>query len=80
MKTAISVEDKLLGEADHVAKTIGVSRSRLISMALESYLRARRDEEITEQLNRVYAKGMTKDERRIVAGMKTKLRAIADKW
>lgn len=81
MKTAISVEDRLMQEADRAAKELGVSRSRVFSIALENYLRARRDEKITDQLNRVYAGQPDPDERRTVAKFKSKFRAtIRDRW
>jgi metal-responsive CopG/Arc/MetJ family transcriptional regulator len=81
MKTAISVDDKLLGEADRTAEKMGVSRSRLFSLALEDYLRRRRQEGITEQLNRVYSADPDHAERRIAAAVKNKLRrAIQERW
>jgi metal-responsive CopG/Arc/MetJ family transcriptional regulator len=42
MRTAISVDDKLLREADRIANKMGVSRSQLFSLALEAFLRERR--------------------------------------
>jgi metal-responsive CopG/Arc/MetJ family transcriptional regulator len=56
MKAAISVEDHLLHEADRTARQMGLSRSRLFSLALQEYLRHRRQEKMTEQLNQVYGK------------------------
>jgi metal-responsive CopG/Arc/MetJ family transcriptional regulator len=41
MKTAISVDGQLLSEADRTARELGLSRSRLFSLALEAYLRHR---------------------------------------
>ena len=38
MKTAVSVDDELITEADRAAREMGVSRSRLFSLALEAYL------------------------------------------
>jgi metal-responsive CopG/Arc/MetJ family transcriptional regulator len=81
MKTAISVDDKLLSEADRTAEKMGVSRSRLFSVALEDYLRRRRQQAITEQLNRVYSADSDHTERRIALAVKNKLRrAIRERW
>lgn len=81
MKTAISVADQLVQEADHAARELGVSRSRVFSIALENYLRARRNEKITEQLNRVYGGQPDPREQLIVAKFKSKFRAtIKDRW
>ena len=52
MKTAISIEDELLIEADRTAHQMGISRIRLFSLALANYLRKRRNKEILDQLNR----------------------------
>jgi metal-responsive CopG/Arc/MetJ family transcriptional regulator len=81
MKTAISVADRLMQEADRAAKELGVSRSRVFSIALENYLRARRDEKIAEQLDRVYGSQPDPGERRTVAKLKSRFRAtIKDRW
>ena len=81
MKTAISIDGRLLEEADQVARKMGLSRSRLFSLALQDYLRQRRQEEITEQLNRVYAGGPDASERRTTARMKARFRStIKDRW
>jgi metal-responsive CopG/Arc/MetJ family transcriptional regulator len=80
MKTAISVDDQLLSEADNAAREMGLSRSRLIATALEAYLRKRRQDEITARLNEVYAVP-DPDEARLLKAMKAKFRAtIKDKW
>jgi metal-responsive CopG/Arc/MetJ family transcriptional regulator len=55
MKTAISIPDPVFAAAEEVAKKLGVSRSELYSRAIESFVRAWRDEDVTEALNRVYA-------------------------
>lgn len=54
MKTAISLPDPLFAAADHLARRLGVSRSELYATAIEEYLRAHRDDAVTEALNRVY--------------------------
>jgi metal-responsive CopG/Arc/MetJ family transcriptional regulator len=81
MKTAISVDDDLITEADRTAREMGVSRSRLFSLAIESYLRNREHERILEQLNRVYAGKAGAVDKRLAARIKGKFRqAIQEKW
>lgn len=81
MKTAISVDDELVKAADSAARKLGVSRSRLFSIALEKFLHDRRNEEMLERLNRVYAGEPSPEDRRIVAGFKSKLRSVVkDRW
>jgi metal-responsive CopG/Arc/MetJ family transcriptional regulator len=80
MKTAISVDDQLLSEADRAAREMGVSRSRLIATAIEAYLRRRRQDEITARLNEVYAEP-DPAEARTLKLMKAKFRsAVKDSW
>jgi metal-responsive CopG/Arc/MetJ family transcriptional regulator len=81
MKTAISVDGQLLGDADRVARDMGLSRSRLIALALEAYIRQRRQEEITEQLNGVYGGGRDAVEQATTKKMKAKFRSIVrERW
>jgi predicted transcriptional regulator len=81
VKTAISVDGQLLGDADRIARAMGLSRSRLIALALEAYIRQRRQEETTEQLNRVYAGPPDAPEHGTTKKMKAKFRTtIRERW
>ena len=79
MKTAISVEDSLMKQADQAARDLGLSRSGLIADALRDYLRKRRQALITEQLNQAYANEPSPEERLLVRRLRTKL-PISDRW
>ena len=78
MKTAISVDDALMQEADKTARHLGLSRSGLIAAALRDYLRRRRSARITEALNEVYA-DPSPAERRLTRKLRTKM-PIQDRW
>jgi metal-responsive CopG/Arc/MetJ family transcriptional regulator len=81
MKTAISVDDQLLTEADRTARELGLSRSRLFSLALEAYLRHRRQEETIEKLNQAYAAKPDPANSATLPRMKAKFRqTIKDRW
>jgi metal-responsive CopG/Arc/MetJ family transcriptional regulator len=54
MKTAVSLLDPLFEAAEHLAKRLGMSRSKLYATAIEEYLKSHRNEGVTEALNRVY--------------------------
>jgi metal-responsive CopG/Arc/MetJ family transcriptional regulator len=56
MKIAISIPDPLFDAAEDVADRLGVSRSQLYAKALAEYVAKHRDDQVTEALNRVYAK------------------------
>ena len=47
--------DSLLRKAHNAAAELGVSRSQLVAMALEEYLRTRKQEDVTERLNVVHS-------------------------
>jgi metal-responsive CopG/Arc/MetJ family transcriptional regulator len=81
MKTAISLDDHLLKQADETARRMGLSRSGLFALALQDYLRRRRQQEVAEQLNQVYTGKADLPEQRTTARMKAKFRStIKDRW
>jgi metal-responsive CopG/Arc/MetJ family transcriptional regulator len=81
MKTIISIETPLLEETDRAARKLGVSRSRLVSLALKNYLRQSRNREIVEQLNLVYGEQGGVADRPSPTQMKAKFRSIVkDLW
>ena len=55
MKTAISMPDELFAQTEKFAKRHRLTRSALVSKAVEEYLRKRQSNEITAQLNALYA-------------------------
>lgn len=79
MKTAVSVDDALMEQADQAARDLGLSRSALVAEALRVFLRQLQQAQITEQLNRVYADEPDPSERRLVKKLRVKL-PIKDAW
>ncbi len=79
MKTAVSVDDALMEQADKAARDLGLSRSALVAEALRVFLRLRRQAQVTEQLNRAYASEPSHEQRRLVRKLKTKL-PVQDAW
>ena len=65
VKTAISVPKPLFQEFDRLSRRLRVPRSRLFVQAAEEFLQRHTADEITKQLNRVYAKGETEEDRAI---------------
>lgn len=78
MKTPVSLDDTLLQEADEVARQMGLSRSRLFAVAVAEFLKRRKREKMLQQLNEVYADGATPTDKRLLKGMKAKVRRIAE--
>jgi metal-responsive CopG/Arc/MetJ family transcriptional regulator len=81
MKTAISINDGLLREADETARLMKLSRSRLFALAVGEFLKRQRREEMLLRLNEVYANGVDPAEKRLVARIKNKLRPmVKERW
>jgi hypothetical protein len=81
MKTAISIDNELLQEADETARQMGVSRSRLFALAVEDFLDRRRSEEMLRRLNDVYADGLERREKILLSRVKTKVRrTVKERW
>jgi len=55
MKTAISVPDDVFDDAERLAATLGLSRSELYAKAVRDYLAKHAHQDVTAQLNELYA-------------------------
>jgi hypothetical protein len=81
MKTAISIDDGLLQEADETARQMGLSRSRLFAMAVVDFLQRQRREQMLLRLNEVYGGGMEPEEKPLLKGIKARVRrAVKERW
>jgi hypothetical protein len=56
MKTAISIPDTIFELAEKFAHRLGISRSQLYTTAVSEYIQAHKGDNVTEKLNKVYAK------------------------
>ena len=54
VKTAISIRKPLFEEADTLAHTMKVSRSKLFVIALQDYIDRKKNRELLEQINAAY--------------------------
>lgn len=80
MKTAISIEDGLLEEADRAARRLGLSRSGLFARAVGDFLARETRDDMLRRLNDVYS-GPQTPEKRLLRGMKAKVRrTIEERW
>jgi len=81
MKTAISIDDGLLQEADETARLMGLSRSRLFALAVGDFLQRQRREQMLLRLNEVYSDGMEPAEKSLLKGIKAKVRrTVKERW
>jgi metal-responsive CopG/Arc/MetJ family transcriptional regulator len=56
MKTAISINDDIYREAEMTAQELGLSRSKLYSLAIKEFIQTHKPEAVTSKLNAVYDK------------------------
>jgi len=55
IKTAISIQKNLFEEAEHLARAMKVSRSRLFVLALEDYIHRQQNQEFLAKINAAHA-------------------------
>jgi metal-responsive CopG/Arc/MetJ family transcriptional regulator len=81
MKTAISIDDGLLHDADETARRMGLSRSRLFALAVGDFLQRQRQEQMLRRLNEVYANRAEPAERDLLKRIKVKVRpTVKERW
>ena len=51
VKTAISIEKALFDQAEELARDMQVSRSKLVSLALDQFVRRHEQQDITRRIN-----------------------------
>jgi metal-responsive CopG/Arc/MetJ family transcriptional regulator len=55
MKIAISIDDQIYRTAEDAAGQLGLTRSRLYTLAIEEYIRNHSPDTLLERLNEVYS-------------------------
>ena len=55
IKTAISIEKDLFDQAEKIARTMKVSRSKLFVIALQDFIEHQKNKELLAQINAAYA-------------------------
>ncbi len=55
IKTAISIEKTLFDQAEQIARVMKVSRSKLVALALQSFIEHQSNKEMLAQINAAYS-------------------------
>lgn len=63
VKTAISVEKERFRKVDELARRTGLSRSKLFSRAMESYLSRQAAEDLRRRIDAAHADGLDEEDR-----------------
>lgn len=78
VKTAISVEQNLFAQVEEIASTMNISRSRVFALAAEEFVKRRRSDQITQQLNEAYSDEAREEDLETVRQMRPTHRRLAD--
>ena len=82
VKTAISLDETLFGQAEQAAHELNLTRSGLYALALQEFLRRRAQERLTEELNAAYDGTIDPEDAAMLRGMRKRQRRLAeeDPW
>ena len=82
VKTAVSIDEMLFGQAERAARELNLTRSGLYALALRDFLRRRAQERLTEELNAAYDGGIDPEDAAMLRGMRERQRRMAaeDPW
>ncbi|MGA3065998.1 MAG: ribbon-helix-helix protein, CopG family [Tepidisphaeraceae bacterium] len=78
IKTAISVEEKLLKEVSRRSKRMGVSRSRFFAIAARDYLNRFDRQALIEQINKAQESGSDQADRRHLKSLRRNFAKILE--
>jgi hypothetical protein len=56
VKVTVSIPDAVFRAAENLTKRMSIPRSRLYSIAVETYLKSQTETAVTRKLNRIYSK------------------------
>ena len=82
IKTAISIDETLFGQAEQAAQELNLTRSALYALAVREFLHRRAHELLTEELNAAYDGTIDPADAAMFRGMRARQRRMAaeDPW
>ncbi len=54
IKTAISLQDSLFEQVEHLARTLNISRSQVVALALEEFVQRHHNRQLLDAINQAY--------------------------
>ncbi len=78
VKTAISIDKSLFTQANTLARSMKISRSRLFVIALEDYMRQQENRKLLEEVNAVYADEPSAEEKELLRRMRKSARRLVE--
>lgn len=78
VKTAISIDKSLFIQANTLARSMKISRSRLFVIALEDYIRQQENRKLLEEVNTVYADEPSDEDKELLRRMRKSYRRLVE--
>ena len=78
IKTAISIEKSLFDQAENIARTMKVSRSKLFVIALQEFIEHQKNREMLAKINTAYSDEPDSPERTLRRKSRTQHRRIVE--
>ena len=78
VKTAVSLSEAVLLEADKLAKSLSTSRSQIFEIALSEFISRHQNQQMLEQLDAVYDDSTKEIE--LTQKMKSVQQSIVEEW
>ena len=78
VKTAISLDEKLLLKVDKLSNDLHVSRSKVFTLAVQDYLKKLENQSLLAQLNEAYEDSPSEEERKISKSIRIKHNKIVE--
>jgi metal-responsive CopG/Arc/MetJ family transcriptional regulator len=70
IKTAISIEESLYEEVTALANAMKIPRSKLFALAMEEFLRRKKQRQLVESVNEAYTDGLDESEQIMLEAMR----------
>lgn len=78
VKTAVSLSETVLSEADKLAESLSTSRSQIFELALLEFISRHQNQQMLEQLDAVY--GDSAEEIELTRQMKSFHQSVLEEW
>ncbi|MEL6930459.1 MAG: hypothetical protein AAFO95_17775 [Cyanobacteria bacterium J06600_6] len=79
VKTAVSLSETVLSEADKLAESLSTSRSQIFELALSEFISRHQNQQILAQLDAVYSEDSA-EEIELTRQMKTVQMSVVEEW
>jgi metal-responsive CopG/Arc/MetJ family transcriptional regulator len=79
VKTAVSLSEEVLSNADKLAESLSTSRSQIFEMALSEFISRHQNQQMLQQLDIVYSEDST-EEVGLIQQMKPIHQSIVEEW